>query len=579
MGVPAKKQIEFPFEDDSASAESSGQAKGGAGVRLSAVPVVAGDELGFWKDVFVQQPLPWGRFLQSAVLHATAVGLIWGMSLAWLRQEKILAPSQFDRSQVITYSPNEYLPPLDTGAAAAPKQQKGEPAFAKQPILSVPREPDNRSQTIVAPSNLKLDHDVPLPNIIARGAIAPVVPLNATRSLSSRVAAPDTQVVAPTPDANFTREHADRAALRSDIIPPPPEVTHDRARGVAGPEAAIVEPPPEVTTAKGRSGLINIGPSQVVAPAPQLTVAEQHTTGRGRGGKGALTGNVEPVGPPPSVAASGGSGSQGRLIALGIRPVAPTGPVAVPNGSRAGQFEAGPNGKAGAAGTPDLKGSKSAANGAGGTAAGSGSKGRGNGSLPAGLHVGAGTGATGNVQRDGKSPNGSGFGDGTGREVASASADHLAAKHAGQKPASVVSDDKITDLDRQVFGDRHPYAMTVNMPNLNSFTGSWVLRFAEMTPDQKQGDLLAPVPMEKSDPGYPLELMKNNVHGQVTLYAVIHSDGKVGDIRVLSSPDDRLDRYAASALARWKFAPAERDGRPVAIEAVVVIPFRTRIAF
>ncbi|MGA9559286.1 MAG: energy transducer TonB, partial [Terriglobales bacterium] len=171
------------------------------------------------------------------------------------------------------------------------------------------------------------------------------------------------------------------------------------------------------------------------------------------------------------------------------------------------------------------------------------------------------------------------FGDGAGREVASASPDSLAAKHAGKKPASVVSDDKITDLDRQVFGDRHPYAMTVNMPNLNSFTGSWVLRFAEMTPDQKQGDLLAPVPMEKSDPGYPLELMKNNVHGQVTLYAVIHSDGKVGDIRVLSSPDDRLDRYAASALARWKFAPAERDGRPVAIEAVVVIPFRTRSAF
>ncbi|MGB0039251.1 MAG: hypothetical protein WBQ00_10145, partial [Terriglobales bacterium] len=220
MGVPAKKQIEFPFEDDPASEESSGQAAGGgAGARLSAVPVVAGDDLGFWKDVFVQQPLPWGRFLQSAVLHATAVGLIWGMSLAWLRQEKILGPAQFDRSQVITYSPNEYLPPLDTGAAAAPKQQKGEPAFAKQPILSVPREPDNRSQTIVAPSNLKLDHDVPLPNIIARGAIAPVVPLNATRSLSSRVAAPDTQVIAPAPDANFTREHADRAALRSDIIP------------------------------------------------------------------------------------------------------------------------------------------------------------------------------------------------------------------------------------------------------------------------------------------------------------------------------------------------------------------------
>ncbi len=121
--------------------------------------------------------------------------------------------------------------------------------------------------------------------------------------------------------------------------------------------------------------------------------------------------------------------------------------------------------------------------------------------------------------------------------------------------------------------------MTVNMPNLNSFSGSWVLRFAELKQNQQEGDLLTPVPMEKSDPGYPLELMKNNVHGQVTLYAIIHSDGRVGDVRVLNSPDDRLDNYAVSALKRWKFVPAEKDGKPVAIEAVVVIPFKTRRAF
>jgi TonB family protein len=573
MGIPARKPIE-PEGADSGGTDLPGVGRGGP--RLSPVAMIPGDDLGLWKDVFVHRPLPWGRFLQSAVLHLTAFGLIWGMSLAWLRQQKIIGPTPFDRSSVVTYSPDEYLPPLDTGAAAAPQEQKGEPAFAKQPILSVPREADNRSQTIVAPSDLKLDHDVPLPNIIATGAIAPVVPLDATRSLSRRTAAPDTQIVAPAPDAHFTRD-ANRAALRSDIVPPPPEVTHDRARGVAGPEAAIVEPPPEVTVAKGRTGLLNIGPSQVVAPAPQLTLAEQHTSGRG--GKG-LPGSAEPVGPPPSVSAGGGSGSQGRLVALGIHPVAPTGPVAVPAGSRSGTFAAGPNGKAGAAGTPDLRGSKSASNGMGGTAAGNGSKGHGNGSLPAGLHVGAGSGATGSVQRDGHSPNGTGTGDGEGREVASLSpAEVAAAKRAGQRPASKVSDDKITDLDRQVFGERHPYAMTVNMPNLNSFTGSWVIRFAELKSDQNQGELLTPVPMQKSDPGYPLELMRTNVHGQVTLYAVIHSDGKVGDIRVLSSPDDRLDRYATSALARWKFAPAEKDGKPVAIEAVVVIPFKTRNAF
>ncbi len=70
--------------------------------------------------------------------------------------------------------------------------------------------------------------------------------------------------------------------------------------------------------------------------------------------------------------------------------------------------------------------------------------------------------------------------------------------------------------------------------------------------------------------------MRANVQGTVTLYAVIHSDGTVADIRVLASPDDRLDAFAKSALARWKFRPATRDGQPVAIEAVVMIPFRAK---
>jgi TonB family protein len=73
--------------------------------------------------------------------------------------------------------------------------------------------------------------------------------------------------------------------------------------------------------------------------------------------------------------------------------------------------------------------------------------------------------------------------------------------------------------------------------------------------------------------------MRTNVHGKVTLYAVIHSDGRIGDIRVLNGPDDRLNAYAADALARWKFLPAERGGKPIAIEAVVVIPFRVRSTF
>ena len=530
-------------------------------LRPTELPGAEEVEFDLWRDVFVQQKLPWGRFLQSALLHTAAVALVWTISLSWIRQQKILDHAAFDRSSLVTYSPEEYLPPLDTGASEAPKTQKGDPVYAKQPILSVPREADNRSQTIVVPPDLKLDRDVPLPNIVATGAIVPAIPLDATRpSLSStRIVAPETQVVAPAPDVQFARDRVVQAAMKSEVVAPPPELTQ---------------------STKGRVGLMNIGPSDVVAPAPQLTLTEQHSLAAR--GKGILPGgSVQPVGPPPSVAAAGRASAGGRLIALGIHPVAPTGPVAVPGGNRRGTFAGTPQGKPGAAGTPDLVGSgKGDSN--------SKTRNNGHGSLPAGLHVGAAdSGATSPVERNGgASSHGNAHGNSSGdgadgtREMASLSSlSATPGARPGARPLSAVPDDKVTDVDRQVFGGKRFYEMALNMPNLNSSTGSWVIRFAELDAGRKEGELLAPVATEKSDPGYPLELIRANVHGMVTLYAVIHSDGKVSDIRVLNSPDERLDSFAAKALARWKFVPAVRAGKPVALEAVVVIPFRVRRSF
>jgi TonB family protein len=116
--------------------------------------------------------------------------------------------------------------------------------------------------------------------------------------------------------------------------------------------------------------------------------------------------------------------------------------------------------------------------------------------------------------------------------------------------------------------------MTLNMPNLNSAGGSWVIRFAERQQTEDKGELVAPVATQKVDPAYPTELMRRNIQGTVTLYAVIHSDGSVADVRVLRGVDDRLDEYASAALARWHFRPATKNGTAVDLEAVVMIPFR-----
>jgi len=522
-------------------------------------------ELGLWRDVFVRQGAPWGRFIQSVILHSGALAFLWIVSLSWLQHQNSVTTPAFDPSSVITYTPEEYLPPLDTGVTNPAPPAKGDPVYEKQPIMSVPREADNRQQTIVAPPDVRLNRDVPLPNIIAMSTPAPVVPLEATKSAMRRLASPDAQIVAPAPELDTAQNRVVRSALTTSIIAPPPEVTATRTRGMAGPDASVVAPPPDVTrSTMGRVGALNIGQTQVVAPAPQLNIATQHTVS-GRGMGGIPSGGVQPVAPPPSLGGGGGSGSSGRLIALGIRPVAPSGPVTTPGGNRRGTFAANPSGKPGASGTPGstlASGTKPSGNGTTGNNAGI--RGRENSSLPSGIHVGAAESA-GRVASDGSGR------DGNTREIVSATSPQV-----GGSKAAPLSQDKVSDVDRQVFGGKRIYSMTSNTPNLNSSTGSWVIRFAELKASPRAGDLSAPDAIQKSDPGYPIELMRANVQGTVTLYAVIHSDGTVGEIRVLTSPDDRLDALAKSALARWKFRPATKDGQPVALEAVVVIPFRAK---
>jgi len=522
-------------------------------------------ELGRWRDVLVRRPLPWWQLLQSAALHLAIVALLWMVSISWLRQQKILVPPQFDRSSVLTYTPQEYLPPLDTGLPGPARRQKGDPVYAKQPILSVPREADNRRQTIVTPPDMRLTRDVALPNIVSMAVPVPAVPLDALESPSKKLTAPETAVIAPAPELDSTRNHSAHDPLNNSVVAPAPDVALTHMRGVAGSEVAVVAPAPELPRSSSRIGDLNVAPSAVIAPAPQLVVEQQHARAA-RGMESMPGGGAEPVAPPPSLNGSLGGQSGGRLIALSIQPAAITGSVTPPAGNRRGTFSAGPQGKSGASGTPEQKGpSSSTANGLDHTSdGGSGGERARNGSLPAGLRVGA-------------MDHGASVGTSTDEDpglIARATPARVSVR-----AAAPVEPEKATELDRKVFGERRFYSMTLNMPNLNSATGSWVIRFAEFEATHRDGELTAPDPTQKSDPGYPTELRRENVQGTVTLYAVIHSDGSVGDIRVLNSPDDRLDAFASNALARWKFRPATKNGTPVALEAVVKIPFQLKRSF
>jgi protein TonB len=116
------------------------------------------------------------------------------------------------------------------------------------------------------------------------------------------------------------------------------------------------------------------------------------------------------------------------------------------------------------------------------------------------------------------------------------------------------------------------YTMAIQMPNVTSFSGSWLVWYAAR--EQSAGAMRAPSPLRKVDPKYIASAVADGVQGIVRLGATIRRDGHIEAVRLLRHLDDRLDRSAMESLAKWEFQPAQRDGAPVDVDAVFEIPFR-----
>jgi TonB family protein len=130
--------------------------------------------------------------------------------------------------------------------------------------------------------------------------------------------------------------------------------------------------------------------------------------------------------------------------------------------------------------------------------------------------------------------------------------------------------------DKRLDG-RVVYTVAINMPNVTSYSGSWILWYAERqaSPGEPR-QVLPPEPLRKVDPIYDLSAVDDRVEGKVQLSAIIHKDGFVYGINVVRGVDPRLDNNAVQALRKWEFTPASIDGDPVDVDIVIEIPFRLR---
>ncbi len=91
---------------------------------------------------------------------------------------------------------------------------------------------------------------------------------------------------------------------------------------------------------------------------------------------------------------------------------------------------------------------------------------------------------------------------------------------------------------------------------------------------------LAPPPhppawhMVVDGPGLVAEARPEQISARVRLRLLVREDGRVGQVDiVISSGRPELDAAAGSAARAWRFAPARRDGHPIASTVLIWVSF------
>lgn len=87
-------------------------------------------------------------------------------------------------------------------------------------------------------------------------------------------------------------------------------------------------------------------------------------------------------------------------------------------------------------------------------------------------------------------------------------------------------------------------------------------------------EVKAPVVTNRVEPVYAEEYRRLRISGIVILELEISETGEVGAIRVIKSLAPDLDVAGVDAVRQWKFQPATRDGKPIAVLFNLTINFK-----
>ncbi|HXJ04781.1 MAG TPA: TonB family protein [Candidatus Acidoferrum sp.] len=482
----------------------------------------------YFKECWIERRVPWRAVFAAALWHVAFL-----LSPFSLFNTVLPHNSAFNNTQLTWSGPIEDFPALEIPVAKLKTIPRAEPnksvaltgadAFhPRQRIVTDPVHPNHPSQTLLNPVAPQIAPKLlpNLPNIV---------------QLQSAPAPPRPHIeISPQDLANLhPREHRVSAAKAT----PPPDVP------------AFEQKPADITLA-------------VSSDAPARPKLDLNASAAPRLADPAHTGDT--VAAPELNAAQPAAGnSAATLIALSSSPAPPTPDVQPPAGNLAARISMSPEGKK--SGVPGGSLNESANTAGGKSPVGISISGgnpqpksavSGLGGSPLKLSVPSSRELLSRPELDSK----------TEAAPARTGPPNFAALAPGAKP-------------EQIFADKRVYTLNVNMANLTSASGSWILHFSELNsggqgPAMTSSELEGLAPIRKVDPKYPPELIEQNVEGEVILYAIIRADGSVDSIQLVHSVDPVLDANAKSAFSQWKFRPAMKGGVPVNLEVIAHVPFR-----
>jgi TonB-like protein len=521
-----------------------------------------------------------GRALSgSVVLHICLIFLL-PLLLSYTAAQEVAANGDIEEPQRVIYyqipknDPFEKLPRITpageggqpgAGEIQALLQKIGSTTTARKiVIVSKPVRPDNKRQTIYQPAtppDLHIDMDLKLPNIVGGPTVPvakPQIHLNAN-SRPNQTRQQATKAVAPT-----------IAALNAAIPTNLPPAT------VANPHLAV-----PLNESRPKQAQVMIGQ----ATAPSLSDANVATATNL--GDTYRTGQpTAPAAPPSDVEASGSgkasksdpvqiAGDGKGVVVIGVDPAEAAALASLPPGNRWGDFTIAPGGgQPGAVG-----GSENGVPNAGSTSTGGG------GDRVPGVGPGFAGGGGGNSGVSG-SLSISGEPGATGQDALDATIFRemvypVPSTVVLRKNALVVSAGPMGGGGLQVYGALHCgkiYTVFLPMPGQ-----PWTLQFCQSGAAAKpvaqtrsavvhmeQGIVQPDVTTRFDFKRLPVPFEKKNK--PIVLKGVIKDDGTVADLKVYQGIVPAMDEAARVAFTRWKFKPAIRDGKNVAVDILVGIP-------